>query len=668
MTTMEGSVTDLTQQLSSGEVGLVKQDSATNAISVASDKAGKSVDYTGAEGARTLSGVAAGEVSEQSTEAVNGSQLFATESRVTKAEGDIVQNTSDIADSKTAIAGLDGRVGTAEVNIAQNASDIANNTTAISSIDGRVTSVEGSVTDLTQQLTSGEVGLVKQDSATSAITVASDKAGKSVDFTGAEGARTLRGVAAGEVSAQSTEAVNGSQLFATNARVTNAESSIVQNTADIATVQNQLSDGSIGLVQQDAATRNINVAKDADGTVVNMAGTAGDRTVTGVANGAVNAASVDAINGSQLYATASSTAAGLGGDAKVNADGTISAPSYSVGGTTVHNVGDAVSNLDGRVTQNTSDITKMQNQIGDVGTQLSGAVQYDRNNDGSVNFGSVKLGGSQSAGPVVLSNVANGTSQYDAVNFGQLSELQSQVSDLNTQVGNIAPASPYFSANGSPATSGAVTNAASAGEGVGSTAAGVGAIASANGATAIGAGAQATNANSVALGQGSVTDRDNSVSVGSSSQQRQITNVAAGTADTDAVNVGQLNTSVSQGVQQAKSYTDQRFNDTNRAINSVAKSAYAGIAAAMAMPNMTAVRPWPYDRLSRRRQLQGRQRTGSRCDVSVAQQQLARQCCGIGDEYGRGRSPCPGRLRVLIPGNATGELDEGVLHGRARRA
>jgi autotransporter adhesin len=63
--------------------------------------------------------------------------------------------------------------------------------------------------------------------------------------------------------------------------------------------------------------------------------------------------------------------------------------------------------------------------VGDVGTQLSGAVQYDRNADGSVNFGSLTLGGGQSTGPVVLTNVANGTSQYDAVNFSQLSALRS---------------------------------------------------------------------------------------------------------------------------------------------------------------------------------------------------------------------------------------------------
>ncbi|WP_368624020.1 hypothetical protein, partial [Paraburkholderia sp. BR13444] len=66
-------------------------------------------------------------------------------------------------------------------------------------------------------------------------------------------------------------------------------------------------------VQQDATTRDIAVAKDADGSVINVAGTAGNRTVTGVAAGAVRASSVDAVNGGQLYGTASSTARALGG-------------------------------------------------------------------------------------------------------------------------------------------------------------------------------------------------------------------------------------------------------------------------------------------------------------------------------------------------------------------
>lgn len=74
-----------------------------------------------------------------------------------------------------------------------------------------------------------------------------------------------------------------------------------------------------------------------------------------------------------------------------------------------------------------------------------------------------------------------------------------------------------------------------------STALGFNAAATSDNATALGANSLATAANSVALGQGSVSDRENTVSVGSSTLQRQITNVAAGVADTDAVNVSQLN-------------------------------------------------------------------------------------------------------------------------------
>nr|WP_144147765.1 ESPR-type extended signal peptide-containing protein [Paraburkholderia sp. BCC1884] len=57
---------------------------------------------------------------------------------------------------------------------------------------------------------------------------------------------------------------------------------------------------------------------------------------------------------------------------------------------------------------------------------------------------------------------------------------------------------------------------------------------------ALGTSASAVGGSSVALGAYSVADRGNAVSVGSSTLQRQIVNVAAGTQDTDAVNVKQL--------------------------------------------------------------------------------------------------------------------------------
>ena len=69
--------------------------------------------------------------------------------------------------------------------------------------------------------------------------------------------------------------------------------------------------------------------------------------------------------------------------------------------------------------------------------------------------------------------------------------------------------------------------------------------ANAVGASAFGTSATASAANSVALGAGSLANRENTVSVGTSTSRRQITNVADGTQDNDAVNVGQLNAQIS---------------------------------------------------------------------------------------------------------------------------
>ncbi|CAB3799739.1 hypothetical protein LMG28688_05021 [Paraburkholderia caffeinitolerans] len=76
--------------------------------------------------------------------------------------------------------------------------------------------------------------------------------------------------------------------------------------------------------------------------------------------------------------------------------------------------------------------------------------------------------------------------------------------------------------------------------GVGAMAFGMNAAASGANSMAFGANAAASADNTVALGAGSVADRENTVSVGAAGAERQITNVAAGTADTDAVNVSQM--------------------------------------------------------------------------------------------------------------------------------
>ncbi|RBL00050.1 hypothetical protein BRN38_08360, partial [Xanthomonas oryzae pv. oryzae] len=77
--------------------------------------------------------------------------------------------------------------------------------------------------------------------------------------------------------------------------------------------------------------------------------------------------------------------------------------------------------------------------------------------------------------------------------------------------------------------------------GEGATAVGPQSLASGELSTALGYFSTARGANSVALGANSVATRANTVSVGAAGNERQITNVAAGTQGTDAVNLNQLN-------------------------------------------------------------------------------------------------------------------------------
>jgi autotransporter adhesin len=128
----------------------------------------------------------------------------------------------------------------------------------------------------------------------------------------------------------------------------------------------------------------------------------------------------------------------------------------------------------------------------------------------------------------------------------------------------------------------------SSSNGPGSVAVGSGAGATGKNAAAIGAGSSATADNSVALGAGSTATRGaqssykdpisgrtassvGEVSVGSPGAERQITNVAPGTAPTDAATVAQVQTAISQ----AGAYTETMFGKASRQTWSVAATAAA---------------------------------------------------------------------------------------------
>ncbi|HUB88192.1 MAG TPA: hypothetical protein VMA74_00540, partial [Dyella sp.] len=134
--------------------------------------------------------------------------------------------------------------------------------------------------------------------------------------------------------------------------------------------------------------------------------------------------SMDAINGSQLFGTAQSIASDLGGGAAVDADGTVTPPSYVTGTLLAHDVGDALSNV----------LTVVNSQLADSGLvdadtgQAIAAVTYD-----GASKNRVTLGGTDATSPVTLSNVAPGdpsSGSTEAVNGAQLYATNQAVSDL----------------------------------------------------------------------------------------------------------------------------------------------------------------------------------------------------------------------------------------------
>ncbi|SSU17059.1 autotransporter adhesin [Acinetobacter baumannii] len=164
----------------------------------------------------------------------------------------------------------------------------------------------------------------------------------SITLAGGANGTTIKNVANGTVAEGSKDAVNGGQLWTVQQQVN-------KNTGDISNLQTDISNinnGKSGLVQQADKDAAITVGKDTGGTQVNVAGTAGERTVTGVKAGAVTESSKDAVNGSQLNTTNQALVNYLGGGAGYdNITQSFSNPTYNVGDQSYHNVGDAIGAL-----------------------------------------------------------------------------------------------------------------------------------------------------------------------------------------------------------------------------------------------------------------------------------------------------------------------------------
>ncbi|MCW3693114.1 YadA-like family protein [Burkholderia cenocepacia] len=637
VTTNEGDIKKLANDIGSGTLGLVQQAKAGDDITVGANTDGNAVDFSSKTGARTLKGVAAGNVSATSTEAVNGSQLHGVSDSVASAIGGGAAVNPDGSISAPSFAVGDGSGGTKIVN---SVGDVVTN------LDGRTTTNEGDIKKLADDIGSGTLGLVQQAKPGDDITVGANTDGNAVDFSSKTGARTLKGVAAGDVSATSTEAVNGSQLHGVSESVasaigggatvnpdgsisapsftvgdgsggtkivnsvgdvvTNLDGRVTTNEGGLKKLSEQLESGTLGLVQQDATTGGITVGANTGGSVVNFAGTGGARVLSGVANGVDDD---DVVTVSQLRATGliDYTGKEVGAvtyDSGLNFDTVTFAGTF---GTKLQRVAAGEISATSMDAINGSQLFDLQEQFAKQYGELSGQFGdlSNRFDDLSDRLGELETNpGTGGPGTGDGSTVVGEGAVASGENSSALGEKALASGENSSAVGQgavasgsnasaIGQGSTASGSNSSAVGQGAVAsgnNGSAVGQGAvasgeNGTALGQGAVASGKDSTALGQGASATGSGSVAIGQGSVATEANTVSFGDGTAEgnRRLVNIADGINASDAATKGQLD--------RAMESVDQRFNDTNRAINDVAKNAYAGIAAAMAMPNMTPSQP-----------------------------------------------------------------------------
>ncbi|HFO5215430.1 TPA: YadA-like family protein, partial [Escherichia coli] len=563
------------------------------------DAAGAFTAAHGTNATNKITNVTAGELSDTSTDAVNGSQLKTTNDNVATNTTNITNLTDtvtnlgedalkwdDAAGAFTAAHGTNAtnKISNVQAGIVSSDSTDAINGSQLYGLVDSFTSYLGGGADIsdTGVLTGptysiGGTDYTNVGDALAAINTSfSDSLGDALlwdttagKFSAKHGINNdpsvITDIANGAVSSTSSDAINGSQLYGVSDYIADAlgGNAVVNADGSITAPTYAIAGGSYSNVG-DALEAIDTTLDDAllwdatanDGAGAFSAGRGVDNTaskITNVANGAISATSSDAINGSQLYTTNKYIADALGGDAEVNADGTITAPTYTIANAEYNNVGDALDALD-------------ENALLWDATANNGEGAYNASHDGKAS---------------IITNVADGNigeGSTDAINGSQLFNtnmlIQQNSEVINQLAGNTSET--YIEENGAGInyvrtndTGLTFTDASAAG--IGSTAVGYNSVAKGDSSVAIGQGSSSIVDTSIALGSSSVSSRvivkgsrDTSVSeegvvigydttdgellgalsIGDDGKYRQIINVADGSEAHDAVTVRQLQNAI----------------------------------------------------------------------------------------------------------------------------
>ncbi|WP_139412708.1 Vomp family autotransporter [Bartonella mastomydis] len=524
---VDTSITDIYNQINNvTENSLVKWDKSEKLITIGREKGGTKIDITGTDGVRTIAGVKKGELSENSTDAINGSQINQISGDIaeffgggTKFENGVfkkprynlttIDKNGDVKgkeynDVGSALSGLDTNIRQVNQHLIYAMNDVAsyfgggagyddkkewhaptfkviqfkadgtsskknysNVADAFDGVNNTFTNIHNQISDITEN------SLVKWDEDKQLITVGAKKGGMKIDITGTDGERIIAGVKDGDISEDSHDAINGSQIhsmgsdiakfFGGGAKFVNGAfeglkytlSAIVDGTVGKANFYD-VGSALTGLDKnvQDVNKRLTNVSNKFDQKIEGISKDAllwseednafvarheknGKKTnskLKYLVDGEIADGSTDAITGNQLYFMSNKLANYFGGGAKYE-NGKWTDPTFKIvqvkeNGQTVekehHNVADAF----GDVNKNMSNIN---NRIDDVIKKVdsdalkwnSDKKAYDATHDGT---------------PSKIINVADGKIEKgskDAVNGGQLWQTNERVAKVENRVTDV---------------------------------------------------------------------------------------------------------------------------------------------------------------------------------------------------------------------------------------
>ncbi|HAX3824562.1 TPA: adhesin [Escherichia coli] len=569
------------------------------------DAAGVFTAAHGTEATSKITNVTAGELTETSTDAVNGSQLKTTNDNVATNTTNISNLTGEVANNTNNITNLTNDVAantTSITNLADTVTNLGADALAWDDASGAFTAAHGTeATNKITNVTAGELTETSTDAvngsqlkttndnvATNTTNIATNTTNitnltdtvnnlgedalkwddAASAFTAAHGTETtskITNVTAGTISSTSTDAVNGGQLFSLSDSLADyfgGNASVDENgvfTGPSYTIGSNSYDNvgdALAAINTSFSTSLGDALLWDETASAFSAGHGGNASkITNVANGAVSETSTDAINGGQLYGVSNSVVDALGGGAAVNADGSISAPTYSIADTDYNNVGDALDAIDS---------TLDDALLWDATAGEKGAFSASRDGKASV-----------------ITNVANGDiseTSTDAINGSQLFATNTLINQQNEIINQIAgnTSIDYIEENGAGlnyarTNDTGLTFIDASASGTGATAVGYNAVASGESSVAIGQNSSSSVDTGIALGSESVSSRVivkgsrntsvteegvvigydttdgellGALSIGDDGKYRQIINVADGTESHDAVTVRQLQNAI----------------------------------------------------------------------------------------------------------------------------